>query len=308
MYNLVGINDLGDSNPSLLIEDGIIEFFDWGLLGINNFTNVARTDTEGDLQLDNNPNYTLGRVWRCENQNLVWQSGVGANVGTDETYPGISGVYVDAAFYPRNTTGAYAYSLDHINGRVIFDTAISTTAAVTMDYSHKHIDVVGIKDLNHLQEVFEQRSGFSILNSGDYFNDPRATLDLPLIGVEVDERRGFAPYQLGGGQRMNNDVLFHCISSDKEEVNKMKDIVSMQNDRVIRLLDQDKIYNSGVYPIDYNGVPVSGAMRYPELVNNYKHSNTLRMYDTTLDSSSNLSRKTQVKTVRMTVEMNLNIT
>jgi len=308
MYNLDGISDLGDANPSLLIEDGIIEFFDWGLLGINNFTNVARSDDEGGLRLDNDPNYTIGRVWKCEHQNLVWQSGLGANVGEDTTYPGVSGVYVDSAFKPRSTTGAYAHSLDHINGRVIFDTAISQSATVTMDYSHKHIDVIGIKDLGHLQEVFRQRSGFDILNSGDYFNDPRATVDLPLIGVEIDTRRKFSPYQLGGGQRMANDVLFHCISSDKEEVNKMADIVSLQNDKQIRLLDQDKIYTSGVYPIDYNGVPVSGAMRYPELVDGYRHPNVLRLHNASFDSTSNLSRKTMVKTVRITAEMNVNIT
>jgi len=308
MYNLVGINDLGDANPSLIMEDGLIEFFDWGFLGINNFSNVARTDSEGSLNLHSDPNYAAGRVWRCQHQNLVWQSGVGATVGNDVAFPGISGIYVDADFYPRSTTGAFAYSLDHINGRVIFDTAISTTAVLTMDYSHKHIEVLGIKDLNHLKQVFRERSGFSILNSGDYFFDPRATLDIPIIGVEIDDRRGFTPYQLGGGQLLNNDVLFHCISSDKEEVNRIKDIVSIQNDRVIRLFDQDKIYNSGVYPIGYNGVPISGAMRYPELMDGYRHAKTLRMYDSTLDSTSNLSNKTIVKTVRMTVEMNLNIT
>lgn len=302
--NLIGINNLSDSNPSQLIEDGLISFFDYGLLSIGNFINVE----DETLKLDYDPNYSNGQVWRFRNKNLVWESGVNALVGDDVAYPGVSGIYVDGTYYSRSTTGNYAYDLDHINGRVVFDSAISTTSSITASYSHKYIDVIPVKDLPHLQEIFDDRTGFSISNSGEYRNDPRATSDLPFIGVELVDRRSFRPYQLGGGQYMSNDVLFHCVSSSKEEVNKLKDIVSMQNDRVIRLLDNDKIYNSGVYPVNYNGVPVSGAMQYPDLVTYYPHTKTLRLFNTSLDSTSNIDSQVIIKTVRTSTEMVLNIT
>ena len=35
------------------------------------------------------------------------------------------------------------------------------------------------------------------------------------------------------------------------------------------MFNSNQISNSGAFPLDYIGYPVSGAMRYPELVNLY---------------------------------------
>ena len=51
--------------------------------------------------------------------------------------------------------------------------------------------------------------------------------------------------------------------------NKLVDIVSLQNDKVIHLLNSNKINTNGDFPLDYRGVPVAGALRYPDLISQY---------------------------------------
>ena len=90
---------------------------------------------------------------------------------------------------------------------------------------------------------------------------------MPAIAVEVVPQRTFKGYQLGGGQWVYTDVLFHCIAEDEVTRNQLVDIVSLQNDKNIHLFDSNKINGSGDFPLDYRGVPVPSALRYPDLIN-----------------------------------------
>ena len=68
---------------------------------------------------------------------------------------------------------------------------------------------------------------------------------------------------------MYTDVIFHCIAEDEMTRNKLVDIVSFQNDKKIELFHSNSINAASKFPLDYRGVPVSGALRYPSLVNQY---------------------------------------
>ena len=79
---LKGFDNVGDSSLSMSIQDGLIEFFDWGLLEKGNFFNVsipASGQFGGDkhkLRLVDDPNYDSGQVWEGFRSNWVWQSGL----------------------------------------------------------------------------------------------------------------------------------------------------------------------------------------------------------------------------------------
>ena len=49
---------------------------------------------------------------------------------------------------------------------------------------------------------------------------------------------------------------------------------TFQNDKVFQLFDNDTLAESGAFPMDYRGVPVSGALRYPEILEDYGTSKT----------------------------------
>jgi hypothetical protein len=94
-------------------------------------------------------------------------------------------------------------------------------------------------------------------------------VQLPAIAIEVVPRRSFKGYQLGGGQWVYTDILFHCLAEDEITRNALVDIVSLQNDTVFCIFDSDSIVKSGDAPLDYRGFPVSGAMIYPDLASKY---------------------------------------
>ena len=277
---LKGITDVFEYTLNNDIQDGLLEYFDWALLDIGNYFNstLGETGPNGEdyskLRSSSNDQYTNGQVWEGFRKNWVWQSGVDYSpaplVGTNNTKPGVSGVYVDDNFYPNTTTGDYAHTIDHFNGRVIFDTAIPTGSKVQAEHSYKWINVVYANSVPWLREIqtntTEPTSNFFDRDKGSWDIPPESRLQLPAIAIEVVASRRFKAYALGGGQWVYTDVIFHCLAEDEITRNKLVDIVSMQSDKNIPLFNSNKINASGDYPLDYQGVPVSGALRYPELV------------------------------------------
>jgi hypothetical protein len=280
---LKGLTSVFDYTITNDIQDGLVEYFDWGLLQIGNYFNVTKGEVAPNgsdysrLRLSLNGNYETGQVWEGFRSNWVWQSGISYSsppiVGTDNTHPGISGVYVNDVFYPITTTGNYAHHVDYFNGRVIFENPIPTGSKVQAEYSYKWINVTYAHRLPWLTEAQSKTSqpngGFLQPDQGPWVLPPESRLQLPAIAIETVSTKKFKGYQLGGGQWVYIDVIFHCIAEDDATRNKLVDIILLQNNKTIALFDSNKIYQSGAFPIDYRGVPVSGALRYPDIVSSY---------------------------------------
>jgi hypothetical protein len=318
---LKGFTSVFDATLNNEIQDGIIEYFDWALLEKGNYFNVTKGELgpSGEdmsrLRLSEDERFAAGRAWDSFRKNWVWQSGVSYNpppiVGTNNTKPGISGVYINDVFYPSTTTGQYAHYVDYYNGRVIFNSPIPTGSKVQVEHSYKWINVVYPDSVPWLQEIqtgtLEPTPTFFQKNKGTYNLPPEARLQLPAIVVEIVPTRNFKGYQLGGGQWVYTDVIFHCLAEDAHTRNKLVDIVSLQNDKNIRLFDTNGINTSGDFPLDYRGTPVSGALRYPDLVE--KHDGgLLRLTSTSVSEMVNFSTNIFGGIVRVKTEgIKLNI-
>jgi len=80
------------------------------------------------------------------------------------------------------------------------------------------------------------------------------------------------PYQLGGGQWVNTDLVFYIISENHWECTNLIDAIVYQNDRTIHLFDPTAVAISGVLPFNYrnelneNAIP-SGL--YPNMVDDF---------------------------------------
>ena len=273
-------------------QDNLIEYFDWGLLEKGNYFNVTlgEQDYNGNdyslLKPTNNTNFLAGEAWEGFRKNWVWQSGVGFDpeplVGSDDSLPGISGIYVDNVFYPSDTAGAYAHNVDYFNGRVIFDNPIPTGSKVQAEYSYKYISVIYAASVPWLRELYINSMDLS--NRDNVKVPTEMQIQLPAIAIEIVPTRTLKGYQLGpSGQFVNTDVLFHCIAEDDMTRNKLIDIVSMQNDSTVKMFDSNKIADSGAFPLNSFGYTVSGAPRYQELVDDYG-CETFRMKDTTVQA------------------------
>ena len=282
---LKGFTSVHQSTLSNDIQDNLVEYFDWSLLGKGNYFNNTLGEQSPDsqdysrLRLSSNDNYTAGQVWEGFRQNWVWQSGVsGVNMtapllGTNNEKPGVSGIYVDDTYYPSDTTGDFAHYVDYFNGRVVFDSAIPTGSKVQAEYSYKYINVVYANNMPWIKQIqtkaLQPTAEFLNVDKGPWNLPPEARVQLPLIAIEVVPMRTFRGYQLGGGQYVYTDVIFHCIAEDEMERNKLLDIVSLQNDKTIALFDSNAMNADSAFPLDYNGTPVPSALRYPDLVDQY---------------------------------------
>ena len=279
-FHLKGFNSVQDTTLNNEIQDNMVEFFDWALLKKGNYFNVTLGETAPNgydyskLRLSSDERFTAGTCWEGVRNNWVWQSGVNYSpaplVGTNNTKPGISGVYVDDTFYPTTTTGDYAHHVDYFNGRVLFDSPIPTGSKVQVEHSYKWINVVYANSVPWLREVqyrsYDVNGEFFQAAKGDWDMPPEARLQLPAIAIEIVPRRTITGYQLGGGSYVDTDVLFHCLAEDEMTRNKLVDIVSLQNDKTFYAFNSNSIAASGDFPLDYKGSPVSGAMNFEELV------------------------------------------
>jgi hypothetical protein len=313
--NLKGIDSVFSTTLNNELQDNIVEFLDWALLEKGNYQSVSINEVSPNgsdyskLKLSSNPNYAIGKAWEGFRQNWVWQSGVSYSpaptVGTNKTIPGISGVYVNNTFYSSSTTGVYAHKVDYFNGRVIFNSPIPTGSKVQAEYSYKYINVIYANSLPWLREVQYRTSdvpaGFNTPDKGDFSIPAEMRVQLPAIAVEIVPKRTFVGYQLGGGQFVGTDVLFHCLAEDEFTRNKLVDIISLQNDKTIYLFNSNTIASSGAFPLDYLGTPVSGALQYPDLIDKYFRG-SLRLKNAMVQGMDLINTNFYAGIVRLTAE------
>ena len=303
-----------DSSVSESILDNFINFYDWGLLDAGGFYNINMPQSGiygGDrhqMRMVDTPNYTDGQVWEGYRQNWVWESGV---YGTTQQPTTISGVFVDGSFYATGNVSKPFY-VDYPNGRVVFDTALATTSTVQLEYSHKWVQVIPAEGVSWFRQIqqrsFRNEQDFQVSASGGWAQLGETRVQLPALAIEVIPARSLEGYQLGGGQWVNNDVIFHVIAENHWECNNIMDATLYQNERTIHLFDPTAVAISGVYPYNYrnelneNAIP-SGL--YPKLIDNFFYRrcwiNTSRAQDVTQitpDLYIGTTRcKTQVKAI-----------
>jgi len=109
---------------------------------------------------------------------------------------------------------------------------------------------------------------FPQTGSGNYAQLSETRRHMPVVAIEIVPRRDFSGYQLGGGQWLRQDVLFHIIAEREFDRDQLIDIVSLQNDKTLFLYDKNLIYESASFPVDldYRGSPVPSAIMYPNIV------------------------------------------
>jgi hypothetical protein len=285
---LIGFNNIFDATLNNQLLDSLVEYFDWELLQKGNYFNSSLGETSprgfdySKLKLTSHPHFATGKAWDGFRANWVWQSGINPSgvtaplVGTNDAKPGLLGVYVDDVFYPSTTAGDYSHNVDYFNGRVVFDDAIPSGSKVQAEHSYKYINVLYASNLPFIREIqyrtLDKSSFFNDNTKGDYEIPNEMRIQLPAIAVEIVPSRSSRPLELGNFARkfIKTDVLFHCLAEDEMTRNKLVDIVSLQTDNHVPILDSNKIASSGAFPLNYQGFPVSGAPRYPELCSGYE--------------------------------------
>jgi hypothetical protein len=273
--SLKGFNSVFETTLGNELQDNIVEFFDWGLLQKGNYFNV----TVGERNEKNEDYSKLSYVdlknvdgvsFQGFRGNWVWQSGI--SYSPPPVYP--SSIYVDGQLNVQPS--GRNYKIDYYNGRITFTqpsgtnnrNGINKNSVIQVPYSYKYINVIYANTLPWLREV-EYKSLYNVDADLNQNVPSEMKIQLPAIAVEIVPNRRMSGYQLGGGQYITNQILFHCIAENDFDLNRLVDIVSMQNDKTIYTFNSNTIASSGAFPIKYDGTLSSNPLRYPELINNF---------------------------------------
>jgi hypothetical protein len=311
---LVGVNNTQDSKLSNILIDNIIQFYDWGFLDKGGYNNVY-IPTSGMyggskhlLKPANDPNYAPNQSWQGFKNNWVWETGVSRTTQPVQ----ISGIYRGNTFLPfsyNSSSGYYVgsgYRIDYPNGRVIFNTPIPATSVVSLNYSYKWATVQKSEGIPFFRQI--EQSNFRIdqfpSSSGDWIQLGQNRVSLPAIFIENPKKRSYAPYQLGGGQWANTDILMYVISDKLEICTDILDMISYQNDRIIHMFNTNTVSRSGDLPINYAGDLKNKSNSYTKLLQNHYYNNC-RIYNTVINDPVEISYSTYVGTVRFSTEIQL---
>jgi hypothetical protein len=271
---LKGFYEIGESTLCDQLKANLISFFNWGLLGIGGFSNVTRSSgaayddaaSPAQLRLVDDPNYELGQIWEAGRQDWVWESGV------DYSYQPIqiSGVYVDGAFHSSSSSGTYEHKIDYVRGRVIFTSGIPSGSVVEVNHSERYATFYSSDEPWFKEIAFNtyrvDDAQYGQLSSGVWTVLGQNRIQLPAIVVQTVPRRQFIPKQLGGGQYVRTDVIFHILAENTWDRDKLFDIISFQKEKTILSYDKNAMAEANRFPLDYDGALASGAMIYPDLV------------------------------------------
>jgi hypothetical protein len=315
---LVGITNTQDSTLSTILLDNFITFLDWGMVDKGGFNNINIPSSGmygGDratLRPAIDPNYTNGQVWQGFRENWVWETGVSSSTQPNR----VSGVYVNNNFiaYSYNSSSGYyvgagptGYTINFTEGRVIFNNPIPTTSTVKLNYAYKWVKVDRSEGTSFFRQIqandFRVDSNF-LYGSGDWIQLGQTRIQIPAIFVEVVPNRSYQPYQLGGGQWANTDILFYVLSNRETDCANLLNIISYQNDRYLRLFDSNKISYSGAYPTTFKSDLANPVYNYPYWVENY-HYAPCRIYNSKINNITQVSVDFYVGTARCTTQVEI---
>lgn len=272
--SLKSVKSIGTSLFINELELNLKAYLDWEILGAGGWVNIdvpttgAYGGTFSTLRLVDDPNYTKGQVWEGVRKDWVWETGVEWTGG--DTPNTITGVIVDSNGYGTGHV-TYGHHINYPLGRVIFDSAINTSATVELRHAYRYVQVYRADDVPWFRELqFRSFRPDSVhvdqTSSGDWSIGSQQRIQMPTIIVEAVPRGGAIPHQLGDGRnRLTQDVLFHIFAEDRWTRNNLTDLIRYQTDNVIWLFDSNKISEANAYPLDYRGQLV-GSAQYPDFI------------------------------------------
>lgn len=269
---LRGVSQVGDSLLSEQLQANLIEYYNWGMLGIGGFTNIEFANASGvyggdltQLHPVSREGYDDGQIWQGVRKNWVWESGV------ENSYQpiSISGVYVDGQFMPKASGG---YTINYPEGVVIFDEAVS--GVVTTEYSYRYCSFYRSNVPWFREFLFSSyRADDDQFNqSGSGYRDImfQHGIQLPCVIVEPVPRRRLRGLQLGGGRWVTTDVIFHIFAELPSDRNKLFDIITYQHQCTILGFDKNAMVEDNGYPLTIDGdLNPSGVKCYPQLIQDY---------------------------------------
>ena len=172
---------------------------------------------------------------------------------------------------PNDTT--YSHFVDYPNGRIVFDYGIPIGNKIEANFTHRTVGIT-LASEDYVQELMfnaydmEDLNTYLMASSGARNQLGNRRLQLPIIALEMVSSPARKGYQLGGGDIVYSDMLFHIFSDNEFEKNNLKDVLLSQSEKAIHLINRSIMKQDKKYPLqlDRNGTPVKNAKVYTDLI------------------------------------------
>jgi hypothetical protein len=289
------VSNLGQNYLINQLEDNLKTFLDWGFLNIGGFINIS-SPTSGlyggnfsQLKSTTQPGYKDGQIWQSFRKDWVWETGINYNSYNPIKF---SGLYINNAFYAAPTgSGNYSYTINYPLGQIVFDRVVNSSSSVVASYSYKWCQVYKGSNTPQWKELqastYQPLPALNQKASGEYNIGASHRIQMPAIVIEPIARSYSQPWQLGAYDfAIDQDILLHIFTENPNDNNRIVDILRLQKDKTIKLYDTNKIVQSGVFPLLYNGSINISGLCYGELIDKYYWNNCFFKEISVLDMES----------------------
>lgn len=250
---------------------GVIDFYKWGFLGIGAFQNIV-ADVSGAyggnrsvLHSVTDPRFTDNTVYQGFRSDWVWETGVPFS-----TSPTGVKVYINDVEKTTNDA-TYGHYIDYLHGRVVFDSPLPANTSVKAQFAHRTVSFTDAEEPWFQELMYDsyrvERPDFNDNSSGNWSQMAEIRRQMPVVGVRAVNRRGYKPYQIGGGQYVYQDLIFYIFGQNPDIIGNTADIIANQNDKTVWIPNRALMKADGRYPfgLDYKGTPNS-VVTYPQIV------------------------------------------
>jgi hypothetical protein len=268
------VDSISDDFFLNILESNFKMYLDWAFLNIGgwfdinlNDNSIYGTNSHSQLMPVYDPAYTDGQVWQGIRKDWIWET---------ITYKNNSPLTINNVFVNNTTVNKSLFTINYPLGRLIFNSALNINSVVKLGYSYRFVQVYRSCDSSWFNII--QQSSFNTDNAdikqsdnGEWLIGANNRIQLPAIVIEALPKSRSRPYEIGNNSLvMEQDVGFYVLAENKNDRNKLLDILRLQQDSVIYLFDTNKLAQDDQYPLDYNGSLKNNALMYPDIVNQYK--------------------------------------
>lgn len=270
-----GINNIAQDLLLNILEANFKMYLDWAFLNIGAWFDVSANQNtiygvnrHSKLLPVEDPAYANGRVWQGIRKDWVWETGINYN----NTSPlGISNISVNSNTITKNGNFIINYPL----GRIIFNTPQSLTSDIQLSYSYRFIQVHRSSEspwFNILQfsSFNTSNNDIQLTDEGEWAIGGQHRIQLPCIVIEPVSRSRSRPYEIGNNLLwLEQDIAFYILAENKNDRNKLLDILRLQQDVTLQLFDTNLIAQNDNYPLTYDGDIKNNPLMYPDIIQTY---------------------------------------
>ncbi len=253
---------VSDATFSRNLRASTIEYLKWALLEAGSYRNVPEDAVFGRLRLQKDNNFSLYKVYSSRRGYWVWED----ELTLQTTQPVFPSVLVNGSPVSNST-----YKIDWENGRIIFNTALTSTDMVTANYACREIVVYDGGDRNVREIDFDSTNPDDLRlatagGSGVDLEVPNTKkAHLPAIIVNSGFNFDSVGYEMGSGRLIaNGDITLQCYSDNGWYLDWMHDILILHKDVNISSFD----CSSAVPTFMSDGTLNPSAVTFPEKCQN----------------------------------------